>query len=198
MISARPAKTTSPHPTPRLALATVLLGLLAFVSHFALVYMFMAGSVLQKLSEQYKQIVDDPAYIRWDFDRQPVVSIPLLDDEVFAGSPTADNTVIVYSDFQCSQCRRAHAAIDELLTRYPERLRVVYRFFPQDPECNPHPNFQAGGHEITAPGVRTHEQGKRGRCRQLPLEVSSGHGQFVQVGEKGAGKFWPVHRTVAP
>lgn len=151
---ARPAKTTRPHPTARLALATVLLGLLAFVSHFALVYMFMAGSVLQKLSEQYKQIVDDPAYIRWDFDRQPVVTIPLLDDEVFAGSPTADNTVIVFSDFQCSQCRRAHAAIDELLTRYPGGLRVAYRFFPQDPECNPHPNFQAGGHASACRAAR--------------------------------------------
>lgn len=45
-----------------------------------------------------------------------------------ASEPTV--TIIEFSDFQCPFCRRAGPILDELLERYPQDVRVVYRHLP--------------------------------------------------------------------
>lgn len=142
----RSAEPLVPHPSARLALATCTVGGLALVAHLAAVLVFITGSILHERTDQYAKVLNDPAFIVWDFQRQPEVSLPLFEDEVFAGSPAAPNTVVLFSDFQCAYCRQAHEKVDELLAKYPGRLRAVFRHYPQDPQCNPNPKFRAGGH----------------------------------------------------
>jgi protein-disulfide isomerase/uncharacterized membrane protein len=141
-----PTRPQTRHPSTRLALAAAAAGALALITHLALAYVVVAGTILKERTEKYVAVLNDPEYILWDFRRQAPVSIPLLDDEVFAGSPTAPNTVVVFSDFQCPHCREAHQLLAQILDRYPGQLRVVWRHYPQDPECNPDPKYRGGGH----------------------------------------------------
>jgi protein-disulfide isomerase len=48
------------------------------------------------------------------------------------GPADAAVTIIEFSDFQCPFCSRALPVLEELLKRYPDDLRVVYRHMPLD------------------------------------------------------------------
>jgi len=133
-----------PHPTARLVLATLTAGTLAALLHLTIVFIASTGGQVQRLRDAYLKIVEDPEYVLWDYRRQPVVEIPVRPDALVRGAPEAPNRVVVFSDFQCPQCRKLHGLLEELLRTYPDRVRIEYRHFPQDPACNPRPEFGAG------------------------------------------------------
>ena len=150
-------KPSAPHPSTRLVLAATTSGGLIFVIHVTVVFVLMAGSVLNQRTAEYAKVLDDPAFIKWDFNNQSAVSIPLYDDEYFAGSPEAANTVMVFSDFQCAHCRRAHETLERVLEQYSDRLRIAYRHYPQDSECNSNERFRIGGHQAACCAARAAE-----------------------------------------
>ncbi len=145
------------HPTARLALATAAAGALAGFIHLALAYVVVAGNILKERTAQFSAVLKDPEYILWDFHRQAPVSIPLYDDEIFAGDPAAPHTAVVFGDFQCSHCRQLHGILMEVAHTYPDRLRVAFRYYPQDAECNPNPRFRTGGHASACRAARAAE-----------------------------------------
>src|SRR5262249_31340651 len=46
------------------------------------------------------------------------------------GEPGAPVTIVEFSDFQCPYCRKAHATLKEVLSKYEGRVRLAYRDFP--------------------------------------------------------------------
>ncbi len=46
-------------------------------------------------------------------------------------------TLIEVSDFECPFCQKVSGVVEELLTQYPGKIRVVFRHFPLDEACNP-------------------------------------------------------------
>lgn len=48
------------------------------------------------------------------------------------GSATAKVSIVAFSDFQCPFCSRAEATIEQVVARYGDRVRLVYRDFPLD------------------------------------------------------------------
>lgn len=56
------------------------------------------------------------------------------------GNPDAPVTIVEFSDFHCPFCRRAHPVIQQLLAKYGDRVRLVYKDMPLD---NLHPNARA-------------------------------------------------------
>lgn len=48
------------------------------------------------------------------------------------GSPRASLTIVEFADFTCSYSREVFSAIRELLAKYPDKIRFVFRFFPVD------------------------------------------------------------------
>ena len=117
----------------------------------------IAGTILKQRTDQYAAVLDEPAYIQWDFHRQPVVSIPLEDDELFAGDPAAPNTLVVFGDFQCTICRQLHETLRKAADKHPGKFRVAFRYYPQDPECNPNPAYRSGGHPSACRAARAVE-----------------------------------------
>jgi protein-disulfide isomerase len=59
----------------------------------------------------------------------PQVSVS-YDPARVRGEPSAPVTIIEFSDFQCPYCRKAHATLKELLSKYEGRVRLAYRDFP--------------------------------------------------------------------
>ncbi|TFG93019.1 MAG: thioredoxin [Myxococcales bacterium] len=53
------------------------------------------------------------------------------------GPAGARVTIVEFSDFQCPYCQRVLATMDEVLAKYPEDVRLVYRHLPLD---RIHPN----------------------------------------------------------
>jgi protein-disulfide isomerase len=56
------------------------------------------------------------------------------------GNPNAPVTIVEFSDFHCPYCRRAHPVIQQLLAKYGDRVRLVYKDMPLD---NLHPDARA-------------------------------------------------------
>ena len=53
-----------------------------------------------------------------------------LEGVLFRGNPDAPVTLVAYSDFQCPYCARAVPIVHELLGRYPDDVRFVFKQFP--------------------------------------------------------------------
>lgn len=45
--------------------------------------------------------------------------------------------IIEFSDYLCPFCQRAHVQLRELVTKYPDKVRLIHRHFPLDVDCNP-------------------------------------------------------------
>ena len=53
------------------------------------------------------------------------------------GAAHAPVTVVEYSDFECPNCKQAAPTVKLLLSRFADRVRLVYRHFPLE-EVHPH------------------------------------------------------------
>ena len=53
------------------------------------------------------------------------------------GPADAAVTIVEFSDFQCPYCQRVLTTVNEVLAKYPEEVRIVYRHLPLD---RIHPN----------------------------------------------------------
>ena len=88
--------------------------------------------------------MDDPDYIIWDYNRQPVVDEFAEPADIDVGEANAANTLVMFSDFRCSACRMAHTIVDDLMEKHPDVLRIRYYHVPQDGECNE--DYKTAGH----------------------------------------------------
>ncbi len=52
------------------------------------------------------------------------------DDDPSRGAASAPITIVEFSDFQCPFCTRAEDTINEVLAKYGDRVRLVFRDFP--------------------------------------------------------------------
>ena len=55
---------------------------------------------------------------------------PVEDDEHIKGGKKAKITLVEYSDFQCPYCGAFEPTVDQVLEKYPDDVRVVFRHFP--------------------------------------------------------------------
>lgn len=145
------------HPTTSLALAGATAGILAGVLHLAVATVLMQRTQLVQIEAAYKAIANDPAYVRWSHAQQPLVTVPLQEDEAFDGDPHAPHTIVVFADFRCTACAIAHRLLPQILEQHAGEVRIAYRHFPQDPACNPLERFKAAGHAGACAAARAAE-----------------------------------------
>lgn len=58
------------------------------------------------------------------------LKVAVSDQDWSRGPANAPVTLVEYADFQCPACGQTYPIIEELISRFPDRLRVVYRHFP--------------------------------------------------------------------
>jgi protein-disulfide isomerase len=78
-----------------------------------------------------------------------------------AGAPI---TIIEFSDYQCPFCKRAEGPLKQVLAKYPEQVRLVYRHFPLDGHKDARPAAEAS--------ACADEQGKFWEYHQLVFEAA--------------------------
>ncbi len=45
----------------------------------------------------------------------------------------------------------------KVAAKYPDRLQIAFRYYPQDPDCNPNPKFRVNGHLSACRAARAAE-----------------------------------------
>jgi protein-disulfide isomerase/uncharacterized membrane protein len=125
-------------PTLRLAAAGALLVAALFIVTAQRVALAQTQAKAERAERYAKTLQDDMDLQRYLYLRQPVQPIALRSDDPVRGNPTAPHTVVIFGDFQCPPCRQlAEFSERELLPRFGDQLKIVYRYFPWEPECNP-------------------------------------------------------------
>jgi Na+:H+ antiporter, NhaA family len=96
------------------------------------------------------------------------------------GSLDAAVTLVEYADFQCPYCGDAYPVVLELLERFRDRLRFVFRHLPM-PELHPHAPAAAEAAEAAGAQGRFWEMHDRLFTHQLELGDADlrGHAQAI-------------------
>lgn len=74
---------------------------------------------------------------------------PITNDDHALGPPGAPVTLVEYGDYECPYCLNAYPVIAELRRRMGDRLRFVFRHFPQN-SIHPHASAAAQAAEAAA------------------------------------------------
>lgn len=89
------------------------------------------------------------------------------------GPTDAKVTIVEFSDFECSFCKKAHGKIKEMLEKYKGTVRLVFRYYPLESHEHSRPAAYAA--------ICAHQQGKfwpfadllfeeQGRMKTVPME----------------------------
>jgi protein-disulfide isomerase/uncharacterized membrane protein len=88
------------------------------------------------------------------------------------GPKDAEITLVEFSDFECPYCKKAGIYLKPLVAKYPGKVRVVFKNFPLDLECNP--SLQAAPHKFA--------------CKAAILARCAGM--------QGEDEFWKMHDKI--
>ena len=92
----------------------------------------------------------------------PIVDVSAEDAPV-KGPANAPITIVEFSDFQCSYCKRVVNVLDQVLERYPDKVKLAFRDFPI---VNIHPQAEKAAEAAHCAG----EQGKFWEFHDLLFE----------------------------
>ena len=84
-----------------------------------------------------------------DFDKVYQIAVG---DSPIKGNRDALVTIVEYSDFQCPYCARSGTVLEQVLEKYGDRVRLVYKHFPL--------NFHPAARPAAIASLAAHEQGR--------------------------------------
>mgnify|MGYP000135566160 CR=1 FL=1 len=95
------------------------------------------GKFIEALNEAVKSAQAGQAKKRQDAEKKQLedsfnnpLKAEIRKDELFRGDKNAPITLIEYSDFECPYCKRGYATVNELLKKYPGKIRFAYKHLP--------------------------------------------------------------------
>jgi uncharacterized membrane protein/protein-disulfide isomerase len=59
------------------------------------------------------------------------------DEDPWIGAEDPELVITEYSDYMCFQCRKMHMYLRQIVAANPDKIRLVHRHFPMDPNFNP-------------------------------------------------------------
>ena len=86
-----------------------------------------ASKAAQEEMAKQKEAEDQKALAE-TFDKPMLANIRA--DESFLGPKDAPITLVEYSDFECPFCARGFSTVKELMSKYPGKIRFVYKHLP--------------------------------------------------------------------
>lgn len=92
----------------------------------------------QNANDYARKFYEDVDLQRYIQQRTATAQVPVRPDDPVRGNPAAPHTAVVFSDFQCPACRAFAAFFEEQIRpALGDRLKVVYKHYPLNQECNP-------------------------------------------------------------
>jgi len=123
----------------RLAHRSVFSGIVEDIRYFWSVRKFSLGFCAVFLTLVVTLMATFPAY--WKLSALPSqTTIPTgmtLDGHPWIGAETPRLVITEFTDYRCFQCRKMHFYLRQLVSRHPDKLRLVHRHFPMDHTINP-------------------------------------------------------------
>ena len=125
------------------------------------------GEILKKLAALEEGIKNAAAPARRgpppeDYDKVHQID---LDGAPVLGNPNAPITIVEYSDFECPYCARTAPEVKQVLEKYPDKVRIVYKHFPL--------SFHRAARPTAVGSVAAHEQGKFWEYHDVLFEATS-------------------------
>jgi protein-disulfide isomerase/uncharacterized membrane protein len=125
-------------PPARLGFAGILLMIAWAAICVQALFVSAARRTAREASDYARTFYEDTDLQRYLQQRQASAAVPIRPDDPVRGNPSAPHTAVVFSDFQCPACRSfAELFEGQVLPAMGDRLRIVYKHFPLEPECNP-------------------------------------------------------------
>jgi cyclophilin family peptidyl-prolyl cis-trans isomerase/protein-disulfide isomerase len=116
----------------------------------------------------------------------PVAGLPEVNEtDHLIGNPNAKVTIIEYSDFQCPGCAAIAPVLPQLVERYPNDIRVIYRHFP----LSIHPLAPMAARASEAAGLQ-------GKFWEMNEALFTNQGTWAAMDEAGA-KQWMLDQAAA-
>lgn len=80
-----------------------------------------------------------------------VLSVPVSDRDHVRGKIDAPITLLEYGDYECPDCEHAAPIVNQLRAKFSDRMRFVFRHFPQSAI---HPHASIAAHAAEAAGAQ--------------------------------------------
>jgi uncharacterized membrane protein/protein-disulfide isomerase len=108
------------------------------------------------------------------------------------GAQQPEIEIILFSDYQCFQCKKMHFYLRQFMARRPDRVRLVHRHYPMDHEVNfvVKEPFHVGSGKMALLAIYAGAQGKFWQMNDLLFEVA-GRGPQIDLD-------WLAARTGLP
>jgi protein-disulfide isomerase len=98
---------------------------------------YLQQSKLAEARRAYLKGLRDKAQVKM-YLTPPVVEVS-AEGAPYKGRQNAPITIVEFSDFQCSYCKRVLTVLNQVLQQYPDRVKLAFRDFPI---LNIHPHAQ--------------------------------------------------------
>jgi protein-disulfide isomerase/uncharacterized membrane protein len=99
---------------------------------------FSTSNILQLKSDTNRPSADQIKADVRSYYQQPAENIKFPDSGIVLGNPEAEVAITVFTDFLCSFCYKSHLAEEYLLSKYENKIKIIYFTYPLDKNCNPH------------------------------------------------------------
>jgi uncharacterized membrane protein/protein-disulfide isomerase len=98
------------------------------------------------------------------------------------GAEKPEVEIILFSDYQCFQCKKMNFYLRQLVSRRPDRLRLVHRHYPMDHEVNfvVKEPFHVGSGKLALLAIYAGLQGKFWEMNDILFEVA-GRGPSIDI-----------------
>jgi protein-disulfide isomerase len=109
------------------------------------------------------------------------LSIPVAERDHIRGNADAPTTLVEYGDYECPYCGRSHPMVEEIRKRMGERLRFVFRHFPQN-SVHPHAGHAAQAAEAAGAQQKFWEMHDMLFAHQADLAAEDIHRYALRLG----------------
>jgi protein-disulfide isomerase len=92
------------------------------------IFNYLRQNKLTEARRIYLRSLRDKAQVKV-YLRPPIVEVS-AEGAPFKGPQSAPITIVEFSDFQCSYCKRVLDVLNQVLERYPDKVKLAFRDFP--------------------------------------------------------------------
>ncbi len=121
---------------PAEAICVLTSALLAAVAVIAGAQWLEKSLVLQKVTQKYNELRDNPDVATAMIQASPTYDVPVDGADPSYGSPQATYPIVMFTDLQCPVCLRKELFLHAMVDINPEHLRLILKNFPLSTDCN--------------------------------------------------------------